>query len=106
MPPFSEKKKKLIAVGGLAGGALSAVVFFAMDILFTDFQKGTWRDAIANDLQTLFSITISPESPAVYLGSLLVLLFLTLVGGAMGAATVLFIEWFFMLLSGEEDGGR
>jgi hypothetical protein len=98
MDTLKAKRKKIIILGSLIGGGLSAAIFFYLDYMFADLQHGTWRDAIAKDLNTLFSASVGTESIAVIVVYVLVLAILVAFGAFMGIVFCLFLERFFMFL--------
>jgi hypothetical protein len=88
MPLSSERKalhRKAIMGGGIFGGVLSVVISVLMDFLASDSMQGTWRDAIANDLDRFMSVSISPDSLTAYALFVVVMLFLAAVGAGIGA---------------------
>jgi len=70
----------------------------SMDIFYSDALKGTWRDAISRDLMTVFSMAISPESPAVLLVYLLIILLIMGFGALAGYVFGFIIQKVFLLL--------
>ena len=47
------KAKKFLLVGAITGGFMSLTISLLMDSIYADTLNGTWRDAIAKDLNTL-----------------------------------------------------
>lgn len=77
---------------------MSAAMFFLMDVLYADFQQGSWRDAIAGDINRLFSASVTQDSMVVYVGYVLVFIGLVVFGACLGILFLWFLDWFFSLL--------
>ncbi len=80
---------------GAVTGLLSVL---SMDIFYSDALQGTWRDAISRDLMTAFSISLSPDSPAVLLIYVLIILLLMGFGAFSGFVFGFIIQRVFLLL--------
>jgi len=93
-----KKAKKLLLAGAIAGGLLSLTISLLMDVLYSDIQ-GTWRDAIAKDLNTFFHFGISPDNLFVYIVFIFVLGILTAFGAFLGFIFSFFIYRFFSFLN-------
>jgi hypothetical protein len=91
-------RKKALIAGAIAGGVLSLAITLLMDILLTDSSQGSWRGAISLDLERAFSVEIAPEHFIVYFLFLLVLVFMTAVGGGIGACLSLMVYRFLRFL--------
>lgn len=94
----SKRRRTVLIVGASIGATLSLVTSLLMDMLFADSLQGTWREAIVNDMQSIFSISMSPDSILVYLLFILVMLFLSLIGAAIGAFFALIVYKFITFL--------
>ncbi len=94
------KLKRVLVIGSIVGGLLSVTISLLMDYLFADALQGTWRDAIANDLNRLFSINASPDSIIVYILFGIILLVLFGIGAILGSLFSLLIYRFFKFLEG------
>ncbi len=95
------KAKRFLLCGAVSGGILSLAVSLLMDSVFADSLQGTWRDAIAKDLNTFFSLGVSSGNICVYIVFVLVLGILTAFGAFMGFIFSFFLYKFFEFL-GEE----
>src|SRR5512141_2585145 len=93
------KAKRFLVAGALAGGLLALVVSLLMDTLFQGTPQGTWRDAIAKDLNTFFHLGVSAGSFVVYLVFTLVMGLLTAFGAFMGFIFSFILYRFFRLLN-------
>ena len=95
------RAKKFLLFGAIFGGLLSVVISVLMDVLFADALKGTWRDAIAKDLNTFLSLGVSAHSIIVYVAFLVVLAILAAFGAFMGFIFSFFLYKFFSFLTGK-----
>ncbi len=93
------KAKKFLFAGAILGGILSLSISILMDTLYADSFQGTWRDAIAKDLHTFFSLNVTPKSLIVYIVFILVLGILAAFGAFMGFIFSFFLYTFFSFLS-------
>ncbi len=98
-------RKRLLRASMGIGVAFSVLVFFLMDLLYSD--SGSWREVIALDLKSNYGMDVTIHSPAVYLVYVLILMFLMAVGAGMGYLFFRIMEKFFSLLHGAaKDGGH
>ena len=93
------RAKKFLLGGAIVGGIMSLSISLMMDMLFADSLQGTWRDAIAKDLNTIFSLGVSPQSIVVSLIFTVILSILTAFGAFMGYIFSFFLYKFFGLLN-------
>jgi hypothetical protein len=93
------RAKKFLLGGAIVGGIMSLSISLMMDMLFADSLQGTWRDAIAKDLNTMFSLEVSSGSIVVSLVFIFILAFLSAFGAFMGYIFSFFLYKFFGLLS-------
>jgi hypothetical protein len=93
------KAKKFLLFGAVVGGVLSLTISLLMDTLFADSLQGTWRDAIAKDLNTFLSLGLSPKSFFVTVIFIFVLGLLTVFGCFMGFIFSFFFYKFFSFLT-------
>ena len=93
------RAKKFLLGGAIIGGIMSLSVSLMMDMLFADSLQGTWRDAIAKDLNTMFSLGVSSGSIVVTLVFIFILALLSAFGAFMGYIFSFFLYKFFGLLS-------
>ena len=93
------RAKKFLLGGAIVGGIMSLSISLMMDMLFADSLQGTWRDAIAKDLNTIFSLGVSSESIIVGLAFIVILAILSAFGAFMGFIFSFFLYKFFGLLS-------
>ncbi|MBI5641413.1 MAG: hypothetical protein HZA17_13415 [Nitrospirae bacterium] len=91
------KAKKFLLFGAISGGILSLAISILMDSLFSDIQ-GTWRDAIAKDLNSLLSLGLTSKSFIVNIVFILVLGILAAFGSFMGFIFSFFLYKFFDFL--------
>jgi len=94
-----KRAKKFLLGGAIIGGIMSLVITLLMDTLFADSLQGTWRDAIAKDLNSLTSIGVSSSSIIVYLLFALILALLSGFGALLGFVFAFFLYKFFSLLN-------
>lgn len=92
------KAKRYLFIGAVVGGVLSLALALLMDSMYADSLQGTWRDAIAKDLNTFFKLGVSPGSIIVYFFFAIVLGLLAAFGGLMGVVFSFFLYKFFSLL--------
>jgi hypothetical protein len=93
------RAKKFLLGGAIVGGIMSLSISLMMDMLFADSLQGTWRDAIAKDLNTIFSLGVSSKSIIVNLVFVVILAILSAFGAFMGYIFSFFLYKFFGLLS-------
>jgi len=93
------RAKKFLLFGAILGGLLSIVISILMDVLFADALKGTWRDAIAKDLNTYLSLGVDAHSIIVNIVFLIVLAILAAFGAFMGFIFSFFLYKFFSFLT-------
>ncbi len=93
------RAKKFLLGGAIVGGIMSLSISLMMDMLFADSLQGTWRDAIAKDVNTIFSLGVSSKSILVTLIFMVVLAILTAFGAFMGYIFSFFLYKFFGLLT-------
>ncbi len=93
------RAKKFLLGGAIVGGIMSLSISLMMDMLFADSLQGTWRDAIAKDVNTIFSLGVSSKSILVTLIFMVILAFLTAFGAFMGYIFSFFLYKFFGLLN-------
>lgn len=92
------KFKRYIVVGAIFGGVMSVTISLLMDTIYGDSLQGTWRDAIAKDLNKFFSLSVTPDSFPVTIAFILILAVLGLFGSFVGVLFVFIINKFFNLL--------
>ncbi len=95
----TRKVKKYLLIGAIIGGIFSLSVSLLMDTLYADAFHGTWRDAIAKDLHTFFSVNASPQGLLVNIVFVFVLALLTAFGAFMGFIFSFFLYKFFSFLT-------
>jgi pheromone shutdown protein TraB len=94
-----KKAKKILLFGAIIGGLVSLAITILMDTLFAGAAQGTWRDAIAKDLNTLLSLGLSSSSFIVNMVFALVLALMTAFGSFMGFIFSFFVYKFLQLLT-------
>jgi hypothetical protein len=95
------RAKRFLLAGAIVGGIMSVAVSLLMDTLFADSLQGTWRDAIAKDLNTFFSLGVSSGSIIVNIVFVFVLGILASFGAFLGFIFSFFLYKFFSLLGGK-----
>ena len=95
----SGKAKKFLLFGAIVGGVMGLAISLLMDTLYADTLQGTWRDAIAKDLNTFFSLGVSSGSIIVYAVFIVVIGILTAFGAFMGFIFSFFLYQFFRFLT-------
>ncbi len=94
-----KKKQKVLPLGGAVLGAVTGLLsVLSMDIFYSDALQGTWRDAISRDMRTGLSIALSPESPAVLLVYILIILLIMAFGALSGYIFGCIVQRIFLLL--------
>jgi hypothetical protein len=93
------KAKKFLLFGAVIGGIVSLTISILMDTIFADALQGTWRDAIAQDLNTFLSLGLSPRSIPVTIIFIFVLGLLAAFGSFLGFIFSFFLYKFFSFLS-------
>ena len=93
------KARRFLLGGAVVGGGISLAITMLMDFLFADSLQGTWRDAIAKDLNTLFSLGVSPKSIVVNIVFIFVLGLMASFGSFMGFIFSFFLYKFFSFLT-------
>jgi hypothetical protein len=94
----SRKAKRYLYSGAVIGGIISLTITLLMDTFYSDSFQGTWRDAIAKDLNTFLSLGVTSKSIIVYMGFVFVLALLTAFGAFMGFIFSFFLYKFFSFL--------
>ena len=95
----SGKAKKILLSGAIIGGIISLTITLLMDSMYADSFQGTWRDAIAKDLNTFFSLGVTSKSIIVNIFFVFVLGILTAFGAFLGFIFSFFFYKFFSLLT-------
>ena len=93
------KAKKFLLSGAIVGGIISLSISLLMDTMYGDSFQGTWRDAIATDLNTFFSLGVTSKSILVNIFFVFVLGILTAFGAFLGFIFSFFLYKFFSLLT-------
>ncbi|MBI5100886.1 MAG: hypothetical protein HZB33_03470 [Nitrospirae bacterium] len=93
------RAKRFLKGGAVVGGIISLAIALLMDTMYADTLQGTWRDAIAKDLNTFLSLGLSSGSVIVYLFFFFILGLLTAFGSLMGFIFSFFLYKFFGMLS-------
>ena len=93
------KAKKILLGGAVSGGIISLAISLLMDTMYADSFQGTWRDAIAKDLNTFFSLGVSSKSILVNILFVFVLGILTAFGAFLGFIFSFFLYKFLSFLT-------
>jgi ABC-type multidrug transport system permease subunit len=94
----NSRARKFLLGGAIIGGLMSVSITLLMDGMYSDSMQGTWRDAIAKDLNSLMSLGVSSKSVIVTLAFLVILAILAAFGAFMGFIFSFFLYKFFELL--------
>jgi hypothetical protein len=97
----SQKAKRYLIAGALIGGLMSLSIALLMDTFYAEAFQGTWRDAIANDLNALLSLNVPSDSIVVMIAFIFVLGILSAFGAFMGFIFSFFLYKFFSFLTGK-----
>jgi hypothetical protein len=102
---MSERRRlKLVLLFGAVGGAiLSVVVTLLMDVLYAESLGGTWRDAIAKDLHSMFQVSYPPDGFVVTVLFVVIIAILALFGALLGAMFSTFVFRLITLLTRESQ---
>lgn len=92
------RARKFLIGGAIIGALMSVSITLFMDSMYSESMQGTWRDAIAKDLNSLMSLGVTSKSIVVYLAFLVVLAILAAFGAFMGFIFSFFLYKFFELL--------
>ncbi len=95
------RAKRFLLAGAIVGGIMSVAVSLLMDTIYADSLQGTWRDAIAKDLNTFLSLGVSSGSVIVYVVFFFVLGLLAAFGAFLGFIFSFFLYKFFSFLGGK-----
>jgi hypothetical protein len=100
---MSERRRLRIVLlfGAIVGAILSVVVTLLMDVLYAESLGGTWRDAISRDMESLFSVSFSPDSFVVTVLFILIIAILALFGALLGSIFSTFVYRLLELLTRE-----
>jgi len=90
--------RKFLLGGAIIGGLMSVSISLLMDSIYGESMQGTWRDAIAKDLNNLMSLGVSSTSMLVTLAFIVILAILAAFGAFMGFIFSFFLYKFFELL--------
>lgn len=93
-----KRVRKFLLGGTIIGGLMSVSITLLMDSIYSESMQGTWRDAIAKDLNNLMSLGVSSTSIIVNLAFLVILVILAAFGAFMGFIFSFFLYKFFELL--------
>jgi hypothetical protein len=93
------RAKKFLLFGAIFGALVSVAISLLMDVLLADTLQGTWRDAIAKDVNTFFHAGVTSHSLVVYALFIVVLGILAAFGAFMGFIFSFFLYKFFSFLT-------
>jgi hypothetical protein len=93
--------RAVLIAGAVCGAILSIAITLLQDVLYADSLGGTWRDAIANDLNSLFSVALPPDGLVVTVLFIVIIAVLALFGALLGAMFSTFVFRLITLLTGE-----
>ncbi len=92
------RARKFLIGGAIVGALMSVSITLLMDSMYSESMQGTWRDAIAKDLNSLMSLGVTSKSIVVYLAFFVILAILAAFGALMGFIFSFFLYKFFELL--------
>lgn len=95
----TRKAKRFLLAGAIIGAIIGLSITLLMDVFYADTLQGTWHDAIAKDLNNLFSLDVTSESMIVHVVFIFVLAILSAFGAFMGFIFSFFVYKFFSFLS-------
>ncbi len=90
--------KRYLILGAIVGALFGLSVSISMDFLYSDVLQGTWREAIASDLNNLLSLSVQPGNLIVIAVYIVILLVLALFGACMGVLFAFILYRFFTFL--------
>jgi hypothetical protein len=91
----------VLLLGAIGGAILAVTVTLLMDVFYAESLGGTWRDAIAMDMASLFSVSLSPDGFVVTVLFILIIAILALFGALLGAMFSTFVFRLLELLTRE-----
>lgn len=94
--------KKVFYIGLIFGGILGITVALSMDYLLGKSFGGGWSEAVANDLNRLFNLTLSHHSVIVILGVIIVIGIIGAFGAFIGGVSFVLIANLFTMLTKEK----
>ncbi len=90
--------KRAFRIGAVIGGILGVAVALTMDLILGQSPGEGWSEAVAHDLNRLFSLNLSSGHFLVTVGVILVVCFMGLFGAlACGTFSVLVFRFFEVL---------
>jgi hypothetical protein len=100
---MSERRRLrfVLLLGAIGGAILAITITLLMDVLYAESLGGTWRDAIAKDMESLFSVSLSPDGFVVTVLFILIIAILALFGALLGAMFSTFVFRLLELLTRE-----
>jgi hypothetical protein len=101
--PGDRRLKVVLLVGAVGGAVMSIAITLLMDVLYAESLGGTWRDAIAKDLQSLFSVSYSPDGFIVTAFFIVIIVILAGFGALLGAMFSTFVYRLIALLTRESE---
>ncbi len=96
------RARKFLFGGAIIGGLMSLTISLLMDTMYGESMQGTWRDAIAADLNNIMSLGVSSTSMVVTMAFIVILAVLAAFGAFMGFIFSFFLYKFFELLGKSE----
>ena len=94
--------KRAFYTGLIVGGILGIVVALSMDLLLGKSLGGGWTEAVANDLNKLFSSSFSQNHIIVLAGVALVIGIISAFGALLGGISFVMIAHLFQMLTKEK----
>jgi hypothetical protein len=95
------RAKQFLLFGTILGAIISVGISILMDVLLADTLQGTWRDAIAKDVNTFLHLGVTPHSIVVYVLFVVVLGILAAFGAFIGFIFSFFLYKFFSFLTSQ-----
>ncbi|NLI29729.1 MAG: hypothetical protein GX423_06585 [Nitrospiraceae bacterium] len=94
--------KRSERIGAAAGGIIGLGIAIGMDLLLGEGIGVGWRKAVAQDVDRLLKIPVTPDSMLAWTGAACAILILGAVGAAAGYVFVRIVRRFFRMLLSEE----
>ena len=91
--------KKAFYIGAVAGGLLGIIISLSMDLLLGNALGGGWSEAVAHDLNNLFSTNLPQTHVFVILGVLVVIGIIAAFGAFIGGVFSVMVARLFIMLT-------
>ncbi len=95
--------KRGFYIGAIFGGLLGLVISLSMDIILGNALGGGWREAVAHDLGALTGKTFGENSFLVWVGTALIVGFISVFGAFIGGVFGVMVTRLFSFLIKEQN---